>query len=86
MAMNLMEWVYHKEVIMRKGTVSHTKHHRKPKSLGGSNERDNISYVTQTEHRAWHKLFSNYTPYQIANIINIIWIDTEYTLVCVKHK
>lgn len=44
---------------MSKGPGRKTKHHRKPRSLGGHSGDGNISIVTRREHEAWHCLFSN---------------------------
>lgn len=62
-----------------------TTHHRKPKSIGGTNEERNISYVRDKEHQAYHLLFSNKTPYEISKILNDTWIDPDYELI-VKKK
>lgn len=61
-----------------------TVHHRKPKSLGGSNDRRNLSYLTETRHRAWTTLFGNATPEVIVQTINKELIDPDYELVLVK--
>lgn len=53
-------------------------HHRRPRSLGGKNTDENMSHVSVAKHRAWHTLFRNYTPHQIAKIINDIWLDPEF--------
>jgi hypothetical protein len=36
-----------------------TRHHRKPRRLGGSNYGDNISFVCKGKHEAWHVLFDS---------------------------
>ena len=54
------------------------KHHRLPRSLGGGKSISNISVVKQTEHRAWHTLFGNKTPEEIASIINAVWLDPDF--------
>lgn len=36
-----------------------TRHHRKPRRLGGSNSGNNISFVTRDKHDAWHTLFDS---------------------------
>lgn len=63
-----------------------TRHHRKCISNGGSDERKNISYVTQLKHRSWHNLFSNHTAEVIARIINQKWIDPDYEFICRKKN
>jgi hypothetical protein len=62
----------------------HHWHHRKPRSLGGTNANRNMAHVPSVKHEAWHLLFSNYNPYQIAMIINNTWLDSDYELVVVK--
>ncbi len=58
-------------------------HHRRPRSLGGSNDRSNISYVPGWEHRHWHTLFGNMNAIQICNTINLSpWKPIGATLVC----
>ena len=61
------------------------KHHRNPKSLGGDDTDRNISSVAQHYHRAYHLLFSNGTPYDVASILNAVWISPDYELV-VRRK
>jgi len=56
-------------------------HHRKPRSRNGTNDPSNLSYVPKHYHRAWHQIFQNFNPYQIAEIINQVWIDPAYILV-----
>ncbi len=55
-------------------------HHRKPRSLGGENIDRNMSHVSVSRHRAWHNLFKNMTPEQIAKVINDTWIDPDVIL------
>ena len=43
-----------------------TKHHRKPRSIGGTDCTKNISIVPKQHHRAWHHLFSNLSATEIA--------------------
>lgn len=61
-------------------------HHRKPQSLGGENTDRNKSYVSVLRHRAWHTLFENMDPYEIAKVINDIWLDRDYILVVHKKE
>jgi len=58
-----------------------TRHHRKPKSLGGVAEKKNISLLPHKKHTAWHMLFSNLTPERIAAEINEKFLDPDYVLV-----
>lgn len=56
-------------------------HHRKPRSLGGTRQKGNMSKVSSSKHEAWHTLFQNYTPEKIAQIINDVWLDPDFKLV-----
>lgn len=69
----------------KKATNFETKHHRKPRSLQGSHEQDNISYVRTNKHSAWHLLFGNYTPEMIAKIITSVWLDPEFKMVAFRR-
>jgi len=60
------------------------KHHRKCKSNGGTNSKENISMVKMTEHRAFHFLFRNCNAYGIAEILNKTWIDPDYEIIVRK--
>ena len=57
-------------------------HHRKPKSLGGSNKDENLFLVKATKHDAWHRLFKNFDAVTICSIINEKWLDPEYEFIC----
>ncbi len=61
-------------------------HHRKPRSLGGETNEVNMVHVSTSKHIAWHSLFFNYNPYQIAVIINNVWLDPDYELVVMKKE
>lgn len=60
-------------------------HHRKPRSLGGDSSDRNMSHVSVSKHQAWHNLFKNFNPDQIANYINTVWLDPDFILV-VKRR
>lgn len=62
------------------------KHHRKCRSNGGTNHQDNLSYVEEDQHRAWHRLFKNYPAHKIAEIINETWIDPQFKVVIVERR
>lgn len=74
----------------KKGAIKvpkgYSRHHRKPRSLGGGNEEYNISIVTCTQHDAWHALFGNFTPETIVRIINERWIDPDYKVILAPPK
>jgi len=62
------------------------KHHRLPRSRGGSNRNSNISLVRKDLHVAYHRLFGNATPDEIVEILNKVWIDPAYKLVAVRRN
>lgn len=63
-----------------------TRHHRKPKALGGTLARGNVSHVPPKKHNAWHCLFpGNWTPQRIAEEINRTFLDPEYRFVVEKR-
>lgn len=62
------------------------KHHRLPRSRGGSNRNSNISLVRKDLHVAYHRLFGNATPDEIVEILNKVWIDPTYKLVAVRRN
>ncbi len=63
-----------------------TQHHRRPRSTGGGSNTENISWVTEKEHRAYHLLFENKDPNAIATILSKKWIDPAWYLVACKRK
>lgn len=63
-----------------------SKHHRKPRSLGGNNNSRNISVVQDKLHEAWHLLFDNCDPEGVAHIINTYWIDPKWEMIARKRK
>ena len=72
-------------MVKRKKKLHHDWHHRKPRSQGGTSEDRNMSHVSVAKHRAWHTLFKNFTPEEIAKIINDTWIDCDYRLVVMRR-
>ena len=69
----------------RRKKVGLSKHHRLPTSRGGTNSRRNISIVREDHHNAFHLLFSNRNVWELAKLLNDIWIDPDYHLV-VKRR
>jgi hypothetical protein len=63
-----------------------SRHHRKMKCHGGKTTPRNISNVSVKEHRAWHILFKNRTPENIAAYINAVWLDPDYEFICINRK
>jgi len=66
--------------------VSYSRHHRKPRSLGGRDDAQNISILPRTNHQAWHTITSNHTPETIAAIINEKYLDPDYEFICQKKQ
>lgn len=64
-----------------------TRHHRKPRSLRTGREnlhtKANISLVKRKHHESYHLLFVNMNPYEMAELLNEVWIDPAYQLVVV---
>ena len=63
-----------------------TRHHRRPRSLGGKHEGENISMVPEKLHNAYHLLFANNAPAKIAQILNDHWTDPDYFMVPVPKE
>jgi len=61
------------------------KHHRRPRSRGGGNEPSNISIVREKDHRAYHQLFGNMLPDEMAAMLTDTWIDSNYYMVAVPR-
>lgn len=57
-----------------------TTHHLVPRSRGGDNSPENLSKVRDTEHRAWHTLFRNWSPCEIAMRIMGLFIPKDFSL------
>ena len=62
------------------------RHHRLPRSRGGSNSLANIALVEQRLHRCWHLLVGNMTAQEVAKMFSDTWIDPEFYLVAVPRK
>lgn len=56
-------------------------HHRLPKSVGGTNDPNNLSEVPVYLHEAYNALFgSNATAEQVVEVLNTVWIDPRYII------
>ena len=71
---------------MRKKETPLSRHHRRPKSLHGSNDPQNISVVPRNLHESWHTLFGDKNPYEIADICNTVWLDPCYYFLVRRRK
>lgn len=61
-------------------------HHRKPKSRGGNSKLSNLVRVEKSKHIAYHKLFGNMQPKEIAAYLSEIWVDPAYELIAIRRK
>ena len=68
----------------KKGYPRRTRHHRKPRSIGGTNSDNNIILLERDEHEAWHLLFGNKTAQEICNLINQKYLDPDYKFTCYR--
>lgn len=66
--------------------MKQSRHHRKPQSRGGKGNARNISIVPEYHHKAWHTLFVNYDAYEIAEIINKVWLDPDVYFVVKRRR
>lgn len=55
---------------MCKDQIVTEEHHRRPRSLGGTENRANVSYVISRDYKNWHTLLGNMNAYQICNQLN----------------
>jgi hypothetical protein len=62
----------HKLSKFPKGT---DRHHKRPRSKGGDSSDSNIIEVPIAKHRAYHVLYQNNLPPEIAEELNRNWID-----------
>jgi len=63
-----------------------TRHHRKPRCSGGSNDRRNVSKVPLNRHEAYHLLFNEGDPQYIAKVLSETWIDPDYIMIAVRRS
>jgi hypothetical protein len=63
-----------------------TKHHRLPRKLGGESTRENISFVPEKLHQAFHLLFGANSAEKIAQELNDNWVDPNYVMVAVPKN
>jgi hypothetical protein len=65
--------------------MEYSRHHRHPKSQGGSNFPPNTIKVPHKKHEAWHVLFGTKTPQEIVDDLNNIWFYPDYE-VSIKER
>ena len=68
------------DIVLSETTI--TEHHRRPRSLGGTNLPSNISKISNEVHKAWTIITGNMNPEQICNFINLHFKPKGVTLVC----
>ncbi len=57
-------------------------HHRRPKSIGGTDAPSNISFVPAKLHKCWHTLFGNMNAFQIKDELNQWFAPKRKRVVC----
>lgn len=62
------------------------RHHRKCSSNGGNSKAENISIVDVRKHQAYHQLFDNLPPSEIARVLTDTWIDPNFIMVAVPRS
>jgi len=62
------------------------RHHRLPRSRGGSDHITNVSLVEKDLHRAWHRLVGNMNAEEVAAMLTDTWIDANFYLVAIPRK
>ncbi|MDE1919561.1 MAG: hypothetical protein KGH56_02560 [Patescibacteria group bacterium] len=60
------------------------KHHRRPSSQGGKNNRRNISYLSPLLHWAWHLIFKNWLAERIVAEMTERYIEPDVTLLVMR--
>jgi hypothetical protein len=83
MSWKARRWKEHTAGICRREGES--THHRKPRSIGGQSNEENLSELPISKHRAWHDLFRNFTAERIAEEINRRYLDPEFEFICRKR-
>ena len=61
-----------------------SRHHRRPRFLGGTSDERNITILPTNKHRAWHLLFRDFSPERIAQEINERFLDPDFEMVVVR--
>lgn len=61
-------------------------HHRHPRGRNGSNAEHNKIRVLRSLHEAYHRLFADMMPHEVAKTLNDTWISVEWELVAVRRS
>ena len=69
---------------MAKDQIVTEEHHRRPRSLDGTESPANKSYVKSKLHKNWHTLFGNKNAYQICDWFNngCIYRPKDVIIIC----
>lgn len=59
-----------------------TKHHRRNRHNGGDSRPENISYVPNKKHEAFHTVFGSMNSEEICSLLNKVWGDYRYHFSC----
>lgn len=62
-----------------------SRHHRRCRANGGTDDPRNLSFLSVKEHQAWHTLTGSMSPYQIARLFSENFLDPDYLLVAVRR-
>ena len=62
--------------MQKKKGATDREHHRRARSLEGTEKPSNISYVSDLDHKAWHILVGNMNAYQIRDFLN--YLEPQY--------
>ena len=74
---------HHRKPFKPKRKDGISKHHRKCRSNGGTDDESNISLIPILNHNSWHQLTQNYDPQKIADIFNEFYLDPDYKFVVI---
>lgn len=67
------------------GKTEMDRHHRVPRSKGGSDNKENISIVPKLQHRCFHIIFGTMSPEEIAFVLNKTWTDPKKSFVVIDR-
>lgn len=69
---------------MAKNRVMTEDHHRRARSIGGTDHPANKSFVKNKDHKYWHTLFGNMNVFQICDHINQMEYKPENIIIICK--
>lgn len=47
--------------------------------------KDNTVRISKLAHESYHKLFHDAYPWEVAKVLNALFIDPQFKLICVKR-